>query len=160
MFIPLYEDNIHTAENSILIFTEGTIIGPGRIWDLLNFNRYVPIGFCVQKITRWYDEKWNISYLTSRRSLREVNFIKEILKKYKFPGNRLYYRGKGESYKDIAEEVIPDILIEDNCRSIGGKWQMTITYVEDNIKNKIKSIVVNEFKGIDHLPESAGDLLC
>jgi hypothetical protein len=35
-------------------------------------------------------------------------------------------RGK-ESYSDIAEAVMPDILVEDDCESIGGSNQMTIT---------------------------------
>lgn len=64
----------------------------------------------------------------------------------------MYYRSENEKYKDIIEEVEPNILIEDNCRSIGGKWQMCITYVKPEVKEKIKSIVVNEFAGIDELP--------
>ena len=35
---------------------------------------------------------------------------------------------------------------------------MCITYVEPELKRKIKSIVVREFKGIDHLPDMAIDL--
>lgn len=36
---------------------------------------------------------------------------------------------------------------------------MSITYVDKKIKDKIKSIVVNEFKGIDLLPENLTELL-
>jgi len=54
---------------------------------------------------------------------------------------------------------MPDILIEEDCRSIGGQWQMCITHVEPELKSKIKSIVVKEFKGIDHLPDDLPDLL-
>ena len=64
-------------------------------------------------------------------------------------GTRLYYRNEGESYKDIAEEIKPDILIEDDCKSIGGENQMCITFVEPKIKQNIKSIVIKEFQGID-----------
>ncbi|MGL4369859.1 MAG: hypothetical protein ACRCUT_09355, partial [Spirochaetota bacterium] len=72
---------------------------------------------------------------------------------------RLYYRGTREKYRDIAEELAPDILIEDDCRSIGGKWQMTITYVRKDIKHKISSVAVKEFKGIDFLPDDAEEML-
>lgn len=45
----------------------------------------------------------------------------------------------------------PDILVEDNCESIGGEKEMVITKVDTAIKRKIKSIPVKEFRGIDHL---------
>ena len=162
MFIPLNENEVtnkNQLKGLILIFTEGTIIGPKNIWNFFNHKKYIPIGNCINKIKNWHNEGWNIVYLTSRRSIKQVNEIKDILEKNNFPGSTLYYRGLKEKYKDIAEELVPNILIEDNCRSIGGKWQMTITYVKNDIKEKIKSIVVKEFKGIDHLPDNVNDLL-
>lgn len=77
---------------------------------------------------------------------------------YQFPGQRLYFRDKGQKYKDIVEAVMPDILLEDDYRSIGGQWQMCITYVKPEIKSGIKSIVVKEFKGIDDLPSKLANL--
>jgi hypothetical protein len=47
-----------------------------------------------------------------------------------------------------------DVLVEDDCESIGGADQMTITYIKPDIKNRIKSIVVKENGGIDHLPDN------
>jgi hypothetical protein len=44
--------------------------------------------------------------------------------------------------------------MEDDCESIGGTEQMTITRVRPDIKNRIKSIVVKENGGIDHLPDN------
>lgn len=38
------------------------------------------------------------------------------------------------------------------CKRIGGAWQRCITKVKPAIKEKILSIIVPEFKGIDHLP--------
>ncbi len=35
---------------------------------------------------------------------------------------------------------------------------MTITYVRKGIREKIKSIVVKEFGGIDHLPDNLDEL--
>lgn len=70
------------------------------------------------------------------------------------PGGR---RDK-ESYNDIAETLMPDVLVEDDCESIGGAEQMTITWVRPDIKNRIKSIVVKENGGIDHLPDNISSL--
>lgn len=58
----------------------------------------------------------------------------------------------------VAENLVPDILIEDDCESIGGEKEMTYPNIKDELKNKIKSIVVKEFKGIDHLPDDIEEL--
>lgn len=129
----------------IMIFTEGTIIGPKRLIDFFNIKKYVPIKNSISKINIW--ERLG------------AKIIKDLLIRFKFPGAFLYYRTGSEKYKDIDESLKPDILIEDNCRSIGGAWQMSITYVDKKIKEKIKSIVIKEFKGIDDLPNNLIDLM-
>jgi len=58
-----------------------------------------------------------------------------------------------------VETLKPDILIEDDCKSIGGAWQMCITIVKPDIKKNILSIAVPEFRGIDHLPLNIEKLL-
>ena len=158
MFVTL-NDNKKGLRGTILIFTEGTILKPRRFWLMFSFRNYVPIGNSVDKIRRWSDKGWNIVYLTSRKSPNEVGKIKSILETFGFCGSKLYYRGAGEEYKHIAESVVPAILVEDDCRGIGGERQMTITYVDPEIKVNIKSVVVPEFQGIDSLPDSAEALL-
>lgn len=74
-----------------------------------------------------------------------------LLKNYGFCGTYLVSREPRESYADIVETLQPDILIEDDCKSIGGAWQMCFTKVKPELKEKIKHISVPEFKGIDHL---------
>ncbi len=54
---------------------------------------------------------------------------------------------------------MPDVLIEDDCESIGGAGEMVITHVKPEIKTKIKSFAVKEFEGIDHLPDKVFELL-
>lgn len=143
---------------SIMIFTEGTILGPDSIFHHFSHASYVPISNSVNKIKSWEEQGGEIIYFTSRKKLREVENIRKILLRYAFPRGQLCYRTKGEKYSDIIEMIKPDILIEDDCRSIGGKWQMCITYVKPEVKEKIKSVVVKEFKGIDHLPRLISDL--
>lgn len=142
----------------ILIFTEGTIIGPRNMFQLFNHSSYVPIGTSSQKTFNWYKQGADMIYVTSRKRKIQVVTIADILKRNNFAPGILISREGNETYKDIVEGVKPDILIEDNCRSIGGKWQMCITYVKPDIKRRIKSIVVKEFEGIDHLPKMAIDL--
>ncbi|MFH1191885.1 MAG: hypothetical protein V1655_00215 [bacterium] len=53
---------------------------------------------------------------------------------------------------------MPNILIGDDCESIGGAGEMTITNLKPEIKKKIKSVVVKEFGGIDYLPDDIYEL--
>ena len=97
--------------------------------------------------------------MSSHKSIADVEKDKFVLKKYGFPDNQVLFRQKGEQYKDIAERIMPDVLVEDDCKSIGGKDEMTITHVKPEIKNKIKSITVKEFSGIDNLPDKISVLI-
>jgi hypothetical protein len=144
-------------KKKVMVFTEGTILGPRNLLNIYAISKYIPIGNCVNKIRAWEAQGAEIYYFTSRKTRKQIDAFKQILEKYQFAGTRLYYRGKGQKYQDIVEKVVPDILIEDDCRSIGGEWQMCITNVKPEIKKKIISAAVTEFKGIDHLPDLITD---
>jgi len=163
---PTQPDNFSAGINTfdpahprILIFTECTNLGPRHWWEFFNDRGYVTINLCVEKINRWYKQGARMAYLTSRRKPADVAAIARILTDAGLPGYGLYYRGKGEEYHHIAEQLIPDVLIEDDCRSIGGSRNWTITYVRPDIKRRIHSIVVREFGGIDDLPDTLYGLL-
>lgn len=149
--------NMRKYNKVIMIFAEGTILKPKSIFSLYNHNAYVPIGDSVNIIKQWQEQGAEIVYCTSRKN-KQAQDIACLMDKFGFVGTRLYYRSKKERYKDIVEQVKPDVLIEDDCRNIGGKWQMCITYVKSEIKNTINSIVVREFKGIDALPRKISEL--
>ena len=159
----------------VLIFLHGTLImhksaegktRKERVRQVENddlsvhdYASYIPIGNAVEKLKSWQSQGAEILYLSSHEIAEDVEKDKIVLKKYNFPKGQIFYRQNSETYKDIAEKIIPDILIEDDCESIGGEKEMTITYVKPEIKQKIKSIVVKEFYGIDNLPSDLSDLL-
>jgi hypothetical protein len=124
-----------------------------------DYASYIPVDNAADKLKIWQAQGAEIGYLSSRRAAEEIEMDKSVLKKYDFPSGPIYYRQAGETYKDVAERIIPDVLIEDDCECIGGEEQMTITFVKPEIKQKIKSIVIKEFSGIDHLPDNLEDLL-
>lgn len=127
--------------------------------SVLDYISYIPVGNSVEKLNKWENQGAKIIYLSSHETAEDVEKDKIVLEKYNFPKGEIFYRQNKESYKDIAEKIIPDILIEDDCESIGGKKEMTITYVRPEIKQRIKSIVVKEFNGIDNLPNNLSELL-
>ncbi len=158
----------------ILIFTEGTIImhknAVGLTRDeivrqvinkedsVYDFRSYIPIGNSVSKLRCWRNEGAEIYYLTSRKKPEEIEQIQFVLRKHMFPEGKLLYRHFDEDYKDIAEKLMPDLLVEDDCESIGGLEETTIFHVSPIIKERIKSILVKEFAGIDHLPDQISAL--
>lgn len=74
-------------------------------------------------------------------------------KNWAFPPGRVLARQPGETYGDVAERELPDVLIEDDCESIGAD-QITYPQIRPDLQARIKSIVIPEFGGIDHLPDA------
>ncbi|MBI2011374.1 hypothetical protein HYS91_01265 [Candidatus Daviesbacteria bacterium] len=152
-----HEAGVQREENTLKYGTNITHeIPPGSVHD---YASYIPISNAVQKITTWKNQGVVIMYLTSRRIKKEIEDIKDVLKKFNFPDQKnLYFRQQGEEYKDIVESLVPDIYIEDDCESIGGEEEMVYPYIDPKLKKKIKSIVVREFEGMDHLPDNLNTL--
>jgi hypothetical protein len=153
----------------ILIFLHGTLImhksaedktREERVKQVMTGNlsvhdyaSYIPVGNAVEKLKFWQSQGAEILYLSSHETAEDVEKDKIVLEKYDFPKGQVFYRQNGESYRDIVEKIIPDILIEDDCESIGGEKEMVITFVRPENKQKIKSIVIKEFSGIDNLSD-------
>ena len=154
----IYLDREQNTGLTIIVFAEGTILKPKSLLSLYRHNAYVPIGNAVNIISLWAQQGANIIYCTSRRK-KKADAMANILKKYNFSGLCLVAREGKESYADVVAALLPNILIEDNCKSIGGAWQMCITKVNPKIKENIKSIIVPEFKGIDALADNIKRLI-
>lgn len=149
---------IQTEEKSLAYNSSSTT--RAEINSVYDYDNYIPVGDAVKKLTTWKGQGVTIYYLTSRRIKKEIEAIKNVLKQYNFPDcQNLLFRKQGEDYKYIAERLMPDVLIEDDCESIGGESEMTYTHINPKIKTKIKSIVVKEFSGIDGLPETLSSLM-
>lgn len=161
----------------ILVFTEGTLL-IHKAWVGLSreemvsrataasgaqgpqdWDAQVPVGRAEEKLRAWKTQGADIVYLTSRRNPNEVKAIGEVLHRHNFPAGALYFRGEGERYSDVAERIMPDVLVEDDCESIGGEAEMTFPHIRPDLRERIRSIVVPEFGGIDRLPTSLEELM-
>ncbi len=127
--------------------------------SLYDFSSYVPADNAVRKLTAWRGHGAEIMYLSSNRNAEVVEKDRSVLQKYGFPDGPVFYRHAGESYADVAERILPDVLIEDDCESIGGEVEMTYPHIRPEFKAKVKSVVVKEFGGIDHLPDDIRALM-
>jgi hypothetical protein len=109
-----------------------------------DFASYLPIGEAQKKLSLWRKQGHQIQYLTSRKKPNEIETIKEILTKYGFPEGLFFHRSSNEEYHEVVEKNIPDVLIEDDCESIGGVRarapQNKIRYNEKNNTSCCKGI--------------------
>lgn len=119
---------------------------------------YIPVGNAVKKLRAWTAQGAEILYLSSHRDPVHVEEDALVLRRYGFPVGPVLFRRAGEAYRDVAERVRPEVLIEDDCESIGGEAEMVYPHVQPEMQSRITSIVVREFEGLDHLPDRAGDL--
>jgi hypothetical protein len=160
----------------ILVFLHGTIImhknARGlaqqeivkqvveRDQSLHDYESYIPVGNAAKKLQGWKGQGAEICYLSSHRNAEDIEKDKFVLKKYAFPDGQIFYRQDREEYKAVVERIrpLPDVIIEDDCESIGGEIEMVYPNLKPELKNKIKSIVVKEFGGIDSLPDEISEL--
>jgi hypothetical protein len=126
-----------------------------------DYTLYIPVGNAAEKLQEWKRQGAKICYLSSHKNAKDVENDKYVLKKYAFPDGQIFYRRNGEEYKDVVERIqpLPDVIVEDNCESIGGTVEMVYPNLKPALKNKINSIVVEEFGGIDYLPDKISELI-
>jgi hypothetical protein len=123
-----------------------------------DFASYVPVDNAVRKLQAWKQQGAEIVYLSSHKRVEDVETDQAVLRNHSFPEGQVLFRRRDEQNNDVTERVLPDILIEDDCESIGGEKEMTYPHIKTELKARIKSIVVKEFGGIDHLPEDLTEL--
>jgi hypothetical protein len=126
-----------------------------------DYASYIPVGNAVDKLREWKAQGAKICYLSSHKSAEDVEKDKLVLKKYAFPDGQTFYRRNREEYKDVVERIrpLPDVIVEDDCESIGGEVEMVYPNLKRELQNKIKSIVVEEFEGIDNIPGKISELM-
>jgi hypothetical protein len=143
-----------TREEIIKQVTEGDEV-------VHDYALYIPVGNAVKKLQEWKGQGAKLCYLSSHKNAKDIEKDKFVLKKYAFPDGQIFYRRNREEYKDIVERIqpLPDVIVEDNCESIGGTVEMVYPNLKPELKNKINSIVVKEFGGIDYLPDKISELM-
>ncbi len=145
-------DKIKNNNKKIMIFVEGTILKPkhNNFFSRINMNGYVPIGNAIDTLKNWQEQGYEIIYLTSqtgRRAMKMAQHLDEL----GFVGSMVGYRQRYQDYTTLIKEELPDILIEDDCKSIGGEDYMCSSKLSEDLKSKIKIIKVKEFEGIDNV---------
>ncbi len=127
--------------------------------EILDSSSQVPIGDAVRRLQSWKEGGAELVYLSAHRKPENTAKVNSILYRYGFPEGLFVFRQGTEGYADVAERVKPDIIVEDDCESIGGEKEMVYPHLKPLLKNRIRSVVVREFEGIDHLPDTVEKLV-
>ncbi len=122
------------------------------------FANYVPVEKAVEKLRRWQEQGAELIYLSSHRNRDDVAKDEAVLARHGFPHGPVVARAAGETYGEMIARERPDILIEDDCESIGAD-EIAYSQIRSDRRDAIKSIIVPEFGGIDHLPDSLDTLM-
>jgi hypothetical protein len=121
------------------------------------FSRYVPADDVVAKLRAWSGQGAEIVYLSAHRAPPDVAKDEAVLARSGFPRRRVLFREGGATYAGVVAAEMPDILIEDDCESIGAE-EIAYTQLGQDVRRQIRSIVVPEFGGFAHLPDSLQEL--
>ena len=126
-----------------------------------DYSQYIPVGNAARKLQQWKAQGARTCYLSSHKNAKDVEMDRFVLKRYAFPDGQIFYRRNKEGYKDVVERIrpLPDVIVEDDCESIGGEGEMVYPNLKPELKNKIRSIVVKEFEGIDDIPDQVSELV-
>ena len=127
--------------------------------SIKEYATYVPVGEAVAKLRRWEQQGAEILYLSSHRKPEDVARDAYVLERFGFPAGEMLFRRDSESSADVARRAMPDVIIEDDCESIGGQVEMTYPHLQPEEQARIVGIVVREFEGIDHLPDTQSHLV-
>jgi hypothetical protein len=119
-----------------------------RETSVRDYASYVPVGNAATKLRTWSKQGTEIIYLSSHKRPEHVEQDRAVLATYHFPHGQVVFRGPGETYQDVAERVLPHVLIEDDCESIGGPPEMISPYLRAELQARIISIVVKEFETV------------
>jgi hypothetical protein len=120
---------------------------------------YVPTDGALAKISAWQQRGADICYLSPHRTAATAAVDSSVLASHGFPPGTLYYRAHGETYADVARRWSADVVVEDDCESIGGMPQTTASALARSAGRAVRSVVVPEFGGLGHLPDDPTELV-
>jgi hypothetical protein len=129
-----------------------------RDGSVRRFDDYVPAPCAVERLRSWAADGWEIAYLSSHRRPEDVAADERVLQAHDFPAGPVLFRRAGQSYGDAAATFVPDVVVEDDCESIGGEAEMVFTQLPSGLRARVRFIVVPEFAGLCELPTRLGAL--
>lgn len=87
------------------------------------FASYIPTPGAVAKLTAWQRHGATLAYLSSHRRREDIRADEAVIRRHGFPEGPVHARAEGENYGALVARLGLDVLVEDDCESIGGATQ-------------------------------------
>ena len=126
---------------------------------VLDFAGYGPADGAVEKVLAWQRRGAVICYLSSHQNAADVELDRAVLARWDFPAGTVFWRQPGEGYAGVARRAQADVVVEDDCESIGGAGQTTAAGLAALPGRAVTCVVVPEFGGLAHLPDDPTQLI-
>lgn len=124
-----------------------------------DFASYVPTPGTAAKLAAWQRHRAILVYLSSHHRPDDIRADESVIRRHGFPAGPVHGRHQGEDYGPLAERLGLDVLVEDDCESIGGAGQTCAAQLSATGRQSIRCIVLPEFSGLADLPDDPAELL-
>ena len=126
--------------------------------SVLDYASYVPTEAAVAKVLAWQRHGAQICYLSSHRAAADVQLDSQVLATGGFPSGDVFFRGQDETYAGVTRRAGADVLVEDDCESIGGHRRTTASELARTTGHAVTCVILPEFGGLAHLPDDPKEL--
>jgi hypothetical protein len=124
-----------------------------------DFASYVPTPGTAAKLAAWQRHGAILVYLSSRHRQDDIRADESVIRRHEFPACPVHGRQQGEDYGPLVERLRLDVLVEDDCESIGGAAQTCAAQLSSAARRSVRCIVLPEFAGLADLPDDPAELL-
>ena len=124
-----------------------------------DFASYVPTPGAAEKLAGWERHGAILIYLSSHRRPDDIRADESVIRRHGFPAGPVHGRREGEDYGPLVERLGLDVLVEDDCESIGGAAHMCAAQLSTSGRQSVRCVVLPEFSGLAGLPEDPAELL-
>jgi hypothetical protein len=127
--------------------------------SVADFASYIPTPGTATKLAAWDRHGATIVYLSSHRRRGDIRADNSVIRRYRFPPGPVHGRQEGEGYGSLVTRLGLDVLVEDDCESIGGTAQTCAAQVSSAGRQSVRFVVLPEFSGLTGLPDDPAELL-
>jgi hypothetical protein len=124
-----------------------------------DFASYVPTPGTAEVLAAWERNGATLVYLSSHRREDDVRTDESVIRRHGFPVGPVHGRQAGEDYGSLVARLGLDVLVEDDCESIGGAAQTCAAQMNSEARRSARCVVLPEFSGLAGLPANPAELL-
>jgi len=127
--------------------------------SVADFASYLPTPGTTDKLAAWARRGAILIYLSSHRRQNDIRADESVIRRHRFPPGPVHGRQEGEDYGPLVDRLGLDVLVEDDCESIGGAAQTCAAQLSPAGRQSVRCVVLPEFSGLAGLPDNPAELL-